>query len=186
MATMYVNILVFSNQLIYVNISMKSDFFLFSAHFTPSTIYSPSQLNYTQQYPYTLPSNYINSNNNNNILDVQSIYNTSLPLNQFSTRFTSTKNISNVSHTPSSTSSLSSFDEPPPVRPRLSLRPQLPPPPPPPPPPSLVPIFSSSIPQFRGPTRPAPKPPVQIKTEQQQASEFYYHKMLINLDKYLS
>jgi len=95
-----------------------------------------------------------------------------VPLHSFSSTnqfiFSPTKNISNVCHTPSSTSSLSSFDEPPPVKPRLSLRPQLPPPPPPP---SFVPTFSSSMPQLRGPTRPAPRPPIQMKTEQQQASE---------------
>ncbi len=181
---MYVNIVFFLNQLILVNtpIYILLSIFRFSAQFTPSpqvpsTIYTPSQITYAQQYPYPLRSSYINSNNNNNILDVQSIY-TSLPLNQFSTLYTSTKNISNVSHTPSSTSSLSSFDEPPPVKPRLSIRPQLPPPPPPPP---FVPTVSSSIPQFRGPTRPAPKPPIQIKNEQQQASELNYHKISINL-----
>lgn len=119
-----------------------------STSHVPATIYSSSQLT----YPYALGSNY--NNNNNNIPDSQSLY-SSVPLNQFSTVFTSIKPIGNVCHTPSSTSSLSSFDEPPPVKPRLSIRPQLPPPPPPP----FVPTFSSAVPQFRGPTRPAPKPP---------------------------
>ncbi|CAF0988743.1 unnamed protein product [Adineta steineri] len=102
----------------------------------PPAIYSSSPINYSQQYPNSLASSYINSNNNNNILDVQSLY-TSLPLHSFSTNnqflFSSSKITPNVCHTPSSTSSLSSFDDPPPVKPRLSLRPQLPPPPPPPP-----------------------------------------------------
>lgn len=134
-----------------------------STSHVPATIYNSSQL----ISPYAFGSNYNNSNNNNNILDAQSFY-TSVPLNHFSTILTATKPIGNVCHTPSSTSSLSSFDEPPPVKPRLSLRPQLPPPPPPP----FVPTFSSSIPQFRGPTRPAPKPPVQ-----QQVKECHYHRM---------
>ncbi|CAF3952566.1 unnamed protein product [Rotaria sp. Silwood2] len=130
-----------------------------------SSVYNSSQINYSQQYPSSLRSSYINSNNNNNILDVQSLY-TSVPLNHFSTNnqyiFTSnTKNISNVCHTPSTTSSISSFDDAPPVKPRLSLRPQLPPPPPPP---SLfIPTFPLSTPPLRGPTRPAPKPPIQTK-----------------------
>jgi hypothetical protein len=174
---------IFIFQSIYLKINIHIEILcFFLAQFTPSppvsqvpsTIYAPSQINYSQQYPYSLTSSYINSNNNNNILDVQSIY-TSLPLNQFSTNnqfiFTSNKNLTNVCHTPSSTSSLSSFDEPPPVKPRLSLRPQLPPPPPPP---SFIPTFSSSIPQFRGPTRPAPRPPIQIKTEQQQVRDLKY------------
>ncbi|CAF1070608.1 unnamed protein product [Rotaria sordida] len=144
----------------------------------PPAVYNLSQINYSQQYPYSLRSSYINSNNNNNnILDVQSLY-TSVPLNHFSTNnqfiFTSTtKNISNVCHTPSTTSSISSFDDPPPVKPRLSLRPQLPPPPPPPSLPLFVPTFPSSIPPLRGPTRPAPKPPIQTKIEPQQASISY-------------
>ena len=151
-------------------------FFSRLAHFAspppppPPAAYSSSPINYSQQCPRSLASSYINSNNNNNILDVQSLY-TSLPLHSFSTHnqylFSSAKPLPHVSHTPSTTSSLSSFDDPPPVKPRLSLRPQLPPPPPPP---SFVPTFSSSVPQWRGPTRPAPKPPVQIKSEHQQAS----------------
>ncbi|CAF3707296.1 unnamed protein product [Rotaria sp. Silwood1] len=177
---------------------MKNDNKKEQAHFTsppqPSipTVYNSSQINYSQQYPYSLRSSYINSNNNNNnnnTLDVQSLYK-SIPLNHFSTNnqyiFTSTtKNISNVCHTPSTTSSISSFDDPPPVKPRLSLRPQLPPPPPPP---SLyVPTFSSSMPPLRGPTRPAPKPPIQTKIEpqQQQASQLYYITKLQNLHNQL-
>lgn len=141
-----------------------------------ATIYNSSQISYSQQYPYSLPSNSINSNNNNNTIDAQSFY-TTVPLNQFSSNnqfiFTSNKNFTNVCHTPSSTSSLSSFDEPPPVKPRLSLRPHLPPPPPPPIP-LIMPTIPSSMPPLRGPTRPAPRPPIQIKAEQQQASEFNY------------
>ncbi|CAF1177190.1 unnamed protein product [Adineta ricciae] len=145
----------------------------------PPAVYASSQIDYSQQYPYSLNPSHINSNNNNNILDVQSFY-TSLPLHSFATSnqyvFSSAKTVPNVCHTPSSTSSLSSFDEPPPVKPRLTLRPQLPPPPPPPP---FVPTFSSSIPQLRGPTRPAPRPPIQIQTEQQQAKLQNLHDQLL-------
>lgn len=110
----------------------------------------------------SLTSNYFNSNNNNNILDVQSLY-TSLPLNQFTTPnhyvYSSSKAIEPVCQTPSTGSSLSSFDElPPPVKPRYSIRPQLPPPPPPP---TAAPNFLNSTLTWQGPTRPAPKPPVQ-------------------------
>ncbi|CAF3955367.1 unnamed protein product [Rotaria magnacalcarata] len=148
-------------------------------------IYNSSQITYSPQYPYSFTSSYINSNNNNNTLDVQAFY-TSLPLNQFSTNnqfiFTSNKNLANVCHTPSTTSSLSSFDEPPPVKPRLSLRPQLPPPPPPPvPPPLFVPTIPS-MPPLRGPTRPAPKPPIQIKTEQQQANQLLIDEQVDKTD----
>ena len=151
--------------------------FCFLAQFAPSQpppVYNLSGNAYAPPYSSSLVSSYINSNNNNNILDVQSLY-SSVPLNHFSTNnqflFASAKHISQVCHTPSSNSSLSSFDElpPPPVKPRLTLRPQLPPPPPPPPlPSSIAPIFSTSIPLWRGPTRPAPKPPVQIKADEQQ------------------
>jgi len=120
---------------------------------------------------YPLTSSYSNSNNNNNnhqqTLDVHALY-TSYPLTQFSTQnhyhFTpSIQEIHPVCQTPSSNSSISSFDQfpAPPVKPRLSVRPQLPPPPPPPP------VLSSNIPPIRGPTRPAPRPPIPIKIEEQ-------------------
>ena len=155
----------------------------FSAHVPPPAIYTPTPSTTTYSQSYAFSTNSINRNNNNNnnnnntILNVQSIY-PSLPLNQFSTILTSNKNLTNVCHSPLSTSSFSSFDEqpPPPVKPRLSLRPQLPPPPPPPPLP--VSTFPSSIPQFRGPTRPAPKPPTQIQTEQQQVERLDFYANL--------